>query len=171
MEESEIILNKVAASGLITIDLQEYYSQHERVLFDLKHNLFQGLILKEKDFREFVSVHDWSSYQGKNVAVTCTEDAIIPVWAYMLVISKLTPFANYCTVGTIEDMNVLLFQIALNNFDPTDYKDKKVVIKGCSKYPVPTFAYAELTKKLLPFTSSIMYGEPCSTVPIYKRPK
>lgn len=171
MEIEDEIVNKVSSSSLITINLEDYYSPNRRILFDLKDNLFNGMILREKDFREFLANHNWNSYKDANVAITCTEDAIIPVWAYMLVVSKLSPFVNFCMVGTLDDMETALFQKALTNFNPSEFSAAKVVIKGCSKFPVPAYAYAEVTRLLLPFTSSIMYGEPCSTVPIYKKPK
>jgi hypothetical protein len=171
MEVENEITNRVATSGLVTIDLEEFYSSNERYLFDLRDNLYNGLILKEKDFREFVTMHNWSQYSGKNVAITCTEDAIIPNWAYMLVVSKLAPYVNYCFIGSLLELDNAMFQDALARFDPAGFLNAKVVIKGCSKHPVPAAAYGELTRLLMPFASSIMYGEPCSTVPVYKRPK
>jgi hypothetical protein len=172
MENSEDeIVNRVINSGLVSFDLEEYYHKGERVLFDIKDNLFQGLILREKDFREFLKNHDWSFYKDKNVAIICSEDAIVPTWAYMLLVSKLEPVANIVVFGDLSDLEQALFQNALNKIDITQFKDARVVIKGCGNFPVPVFAYAEITRILRPVVLSIMYGEPCSTVPIYKRPK
>lgn len=168
---SDEIINKVANSGLITIDLEEFYVEGERVLLDVKPLLFQELILKEKDFREFVKNEDWSKYKNKLVAITCTNDAIVPTWAYMLLSLALEPFAKKIVFGNLEQLEVVLFEDALVKFDPTQYKDARIVIKGCSNKPVPINAYVKLTAALKPFAKSIMYGEPCSTVPLYKAPK
>jgi hypothetical protein len=169
--EQEPIVNRVAQSQLVTLDLEELYDQGERTVLDLKDTLYQGLILREKDFRIWVKEHDWNQYQGMNVAVNCSADAIIPTWAYMLVITKIQPFAKRVMLGSLEALEQSLFQEALANLDIRNYQNAKVVIKGCSKYPVPGFAYAEVTRLLTPVVSSLMYGEPCSTVPIYKKPK
>jgi hypothetical protein len=169
--ENDGIVNRVANSGLISLDLEDYYHKGERVEYDLASNLYQGLILKEKDFREFIKSNDWASYSGKNVAIICTADAILPTWAYMLLISKLQPHANMVVAGDLADLEQALYQQAIARIDVNEFKDAKVVVKGCGKYPVPVFAYAELTRKLLPVAASIMYGEPCSTVPVYKKPK
>jgi hypothetical protein len=168
--EGEIV-NRVANSDLVLINLEEYYDQGERVVYDVKDNLYQGLILREKEFRAFVKDNDWSVYSGKNVAIVCSEDAIVPSWAFMLLISKIEPFANHVVVGDLEHLDQALFQNALRAIDPASYKGAKVIVKGCSKYPVPLYAYGELTRMLRPFVQSLMYGEPCSTVPIYKAPK
>jgi hypothetical protein len=165
---SEEIINKVANSGLITIDLEEFYPKGERVLFDLKPLLFHELILKEKDFREFIKQHDWTFYQDKLVAITCTADAIIPTWAFMLVSISLEPYAKKIIFGNLETLETLLFSDVLKSIDYSKYKDQRIVIKGCSNLPVSTNAYVELVKELRPFAKSIMYGEPCSTVPLYK---
>ncbi len=167
--QEDIIINKVANSGLITLDLEEYYHAGERVLYDIADNLFHGLILKEKDFREFLKQHNWVQYQNKNVAIICSADAIVPTWAYMLLVTHLEPYANLVVFGSIETLENALFQQALCKIDVNQYKDAKVVIKGCSRVPVPTYAYVEVTRLLKPYVKSIMYGEPCSTVPIYKR--
>lgn len=167
----EAIVNRVAKSPLISFDLEEYYPKEERVLYDLKDNLFQGLILREKDFREFVKNHDWSQYQDKFVAVTCTVDAIVPTWAYMLLTVKLTPFAKEIVFGNLEDLEKVIFQKVLDNLNIKEFEGKKIVVKGCSNLPVPTSAYVEITRKLQPIAQSLMYGEPCSTVPLYKKPK
>ena len=171
MDQESTIINRVAGSGILTIDLETFYPNGERVVYDLKDNLFQGLILKEKDFRDFLKENDWSRYAGKNVAITCSTDAIIPAWAYMLLMTKLQPFAQKVILGSPEELEKELFAEVLNKIDYTQYKDAKVVIKGCSDKPVPASAYLQLTNKLLPYASSIMYGEPCSTVPVYKKAK
>lgn len=168
--QTEEIINRVANSGLISLDLEDYYHKGERVVYDLKENLFQGLILREKDFREFLKSHDWSSYEGKNVAITCSEDAIIPTWAYMLLTLYLEPFAANIVFGDLEQLEEKLFFDALARIDVESFRGKKVVIKGCSKYPVPISAYVEITRLLKPVVQSLMFGEPCSTVPLYKRP-
>lgn len=166
---SEPILNKVADSGLITLDLETYYPAGEILTFDLKPFLLMELILKEKDFRQALQQHDWSVYSGKRVAVTCTADAIIPVWAYMLVATYLQPVAADVVLG---DEKEALKQVFLRNIDAIDvaeYEDKRVVIKGCGETPIGEYAYMEITKKLRPVAKSIMYGEPCSTVPVFKK--
>lgn len=168
---SDEIINKVAQSGLITIDLEELYPQGERVLLDIKDRLFQGLILREKDFREFVSTHDWSQYKDKYVAVTCSTDAIVPTWAYMLLAVSLEPFAKKTVFGDLEMLEATLYNELLSKLDTGQYKDARIVIKGCSNLPVPRSAYVELTRLLRPVAKSIMYGEPCSTVPLYKAKK
>lgn len=167
--ENEII-NKVANSGLITIDLEEYYPKGERILFDLKPLLFQELILKEKDFREFIKQHDWDLYKNKFVAITCTTDAVIPTWAYMLISIALEPVAKKTIFGNLQTLEAVLFHEALQLINYSDYADKRIVIKGCGNLPVTTNAYVELVNRLKPFAKSIMYGEPCSTVPLYKAP-
>lgn len=169
--ETEEIINKVAGSGLVSLDLESYYDQGERVVYDLKDNLYQGLILREKDFRAFLKEHDWSAYSGKHVAITCSEDAIIPTWAFMLLTLQLQPYAGQIVFGDLEKLEERLFYAALDRIDPEDYRDKKVVVKGCSKYAVPTSTYVEVTRRLKPVVQSLMFGEPCSTVPLYKRPR
>jgi hypothetical protein len=165
------IVNKVAQSGLIEFNLEEYYPKGERVLFDIKEHLFQGLILKEKDFREFVKNEDWSKYTEKFVALTCTADAVVPTWAYMLLVTALEPFAKKIVFGDLKTLEVVLYNDALSKINPEDYKDQRIVIKGCSNLPVPESAYVEVTRILRPVAKSIMYGEPCSTVPLYKKTK
>lgn len=169
--ESELIINKVASSGLISLDLEEYYHPGERLVYDIKDNLFQGLLLREKDFREFIKSHDWSQYQGKNIAIICSEDAIVPTWAYMLLATSLQPHANMFVFGNLESLEDKLFSEAISKLDPEEFRGKKIVVKGCSKFPVPIAAYVEITRLLKPVVQSLMFGEPCSTVPLYKRPK
>lgn len=169
MSDQNEIINRVASSSLITLDLEEYYHQGERLVYDLRQNLVDDLILKEKPFREFISSNDWSVYTGKNVAIQCTADAIVPTWAYMLVASRVSSYAHMVVYGSLDNLEQALFQQALQNINIERFRNAKVVIKGCSKYPVPPFAYVELTRLLTPVVSSLMYGEPCSTVPIYKK--
>lgn len=167
--ETEQIINRVAKSGLVTLDLEDYYHPGERVVYDLKDNLFMGLILKEKDFREFLKGHDWSQYAGKNVALTCSEDAIVPTWAYMLLTIQLQPYANMVVFGSLPDLEEKLYFDAIARINPDEYRDARVVVKGCSKVPVPVAAYVEITRVLRPVALSLLFGEPCSTVPLYKR--
>ena len=168
---NETIVNRVASSTLITFNLEEYYHAGERVIYDIRQNLFQDLILKEKDFRAFVKAYDWQQYTGKNVALTCSTDAVIPTWAYMLLTSVISPYANLVVFGDLEALEQALFQQALDKVDLHQFEDQRVVIKGCSKVEVPVFAYVEIIRLLQPITKSLMYGEPCSTVPIYKAKK
>src|ERR1022692_211005 len=165
--ENEII-NKVAESGLISIDLEELYIPGERTLFDLKGWLFEKLILKEKDFRDQIKNHDWSQYQNKLVALTCTADAIVPTWAFMLIATKLEPFAKKIMFGDLKKLEEGLFHEQIQTLNLENYRNQRIVIKGCSKVEVPASAYVEITALLRPVAKSIMYGEPCSTVPIYK---
>ena len=167
----EQIVNRVSNSGLISLDLASFYPKGERVVYDMAQNLFQGMILREKDFRAFIKTHDWSVYQDKNVAIICSADAIVPTWAYMLLAIHLEPYAHYFTFGNLEDLEKLLFQKVLGEINPEDYRDQRVVIKGCGDLPIPTSAYVEITRLLRPVTKSIMFGEPCSTVPLYKQPR
>jgi hypothetical protein len=166
---SEEIVNKVAASGLITLNLEEMRANGERVLYDIKQNLFQEIILKEKDFRAYVKSNDWKAYEGKNVAIICSSDAIVPTWAYMLLASVISPYANHVIFGDLEQLEQSLYQQAIDALDPEDYRDKRLVIKGCGDEAVPVYAYAEIVRKLQPVAKSIMYGEPCSTVPVFKK--
>jgi hypothetical protein len=163
------IINKVAESGLITLDLASWYPGGEAAIFDMKDHLFMGMILKEKDFRESLKNLDWSIYEGKNVAVTCSVDAIIPVWAYMLVATYLQPLAKEIVMGDEKELHKTLFLKNLSGIDTSTFADKRVVIKGCGDTPIGDFAYMEITKLLRPVAKSIMYGEPCSTVPVFKK--
>jgi hypothetical protein len=169
MEIQENIINKVAQSGLVTLDPAQFYAPGERVVYDIKDNLFHGLMLREKDFREFVKTHDWAQYQDKNVAVTCTADAIVPAWAYMLLANRLAPYAREVVFGDADVLETVLFVKEVARLDVEQYRDQRIVIKGCGDIPVPVSAYVELTQKLTPVAKSLMFGEPCSTVPIYKR--
>jgi uncharacterized protein YqgQ len=163
------LVNRVASSALMTIDLEELYPMEELAVFDLKDYLFMELILKEKDFREALKNHDWKQYKGKNLTVFCSTDAIIPMWAYMLVATNAAPYATDIINATPERVVEIIFLKKLTTLDLADYVDKRIVVKGCSDRPVPASAYLEITRKLQPIALSIMFGEPCSTVPVYKR--
>lgn len=165
------IVNKVALSSLKTFNLEDYYPVGERKLIDIKDWLFEGIILKEKDFREALKHHDWSQYQDAYVALHCSSDAIIPGWAYLLITSYLHGFSKKVVFGNLEFLNSLLYQEALQEVDFTEYQEKPVIIKGCSNKPVPENAYLLALQMLQPQAKSIMYGEACSAVPLYKRPK
>jgi hypothetical protein len=169
--ENEEILNRVTNSALITFDLEDLYEQGERVLIDIKDQLYEGLILREKDFRTFIRDHSWSDYKGKLIAITCLSDAIIPTWAYMLMTVALQPYAKKIVFGNLDNLERVLYQDALEKVDWEKFKDNKIVVKGCSKVNVPVEAYVEVINKLRPIASSIMYGEACSTVPLFKKPK
>jgi hypothetical protein len=173
------IVNKVAESGLLEINLEDYYPKGERELLDIKQCLTslsfgegrgEAFVLKEKDFREFVKSENWSKYKDKFVAITCSADAIVPIWAYMLLSTSIQPFAKNVVFGDLKTLETILFTQALSKINPEDFRDKKAVIKGCGNLPVPESAYVELTRILTPVAKSIMYGEPCSTVPVMKAP-
>ena len=168
---AEEIINRVVNSKLKTFDLEEIYPEGERIVFDIKDWLFQELILKEKDFRAFVKKHDWSQYKNSFVAVSCSVDAIIPSWAFMLVVSELTSFANKVVIGDLELLETAIYQELISFLDFKEYIDLPVIIKGCSNKPIPNSAYAFLIEKLQPIAKSIMFGEACSTLPIYKLQK
>lgn len=165
------LLNKVSESSIITLDLETYYPKEATVVFDMKEHLYMGLILKEKDFRETMKNINLSSFKGKNVALTCSADAIIPIWAYMLVASYLEPIANELVFGDSDFLHKTLFLKNIAKINVADYEDKRVVIKGCGELPISETAYVAITSLLRPVAKSIMYGEPCSTVPIYKKAK
>jgi hypothetical protein len=167
---SELIIeNKVAGSGLITLNLEDYFDKTPRAELDIKPWLFREMILKEKDFREYVKQHNWEQYAGKHVAVYCSTDAIIPTWAYMLIAIQLQPLAKRIVFGTTETLNTLLYEEAINVIDFAQFTDKRMIVKGCSDVPVPVQAYVEVTRRLMPFAKSIMYGEACSNVPLFKK--
>jgi len=163
------IINRVANSKLVTFDLEDYYPKGERVLFDIKDWLLEGLILREADFRGSALAHDWSQYKDKYVALTCSTEAIIPAWAYMLLAIYLQAFAKKVVTGDLEIMETVLYTEIIHNMDVADLKDKLVIIKGCSNKPVPKNAYLLIIEKLQPVVKSLMYGEACSSVPLYKR--
>ena len=167
----EILVNKVSESGLVTLDLEDFYPKEETAVFDMKEYLFMGLILKEKEFREMMKSLDLDIYKGKNVAITCTADAVIPMWAYMLAASYLQPVANEIIFGDADFLHKTIFLKNIAKINAADYTDKRVVIKGCGELPITETAYVAVTGLLRPVVKSIMYGEPCSTVPIYKKTK
>jgi hypothetical protein len=169
MENQGTIVNKVALSGLITFDLATLSPKGERVLFDIKDQLFHGLILREKDFREFVKTNDWSKYQDKNVAITCSADAIIPTWAYMLLANRLEPYAREIIFGNLDVLETFLYEKSLEQLDMRQFEGERIMVKGCGDIKVPESAFITLTKKLSKVAKSIMYGEACSSVPIFKR--
>lgn len=171
MSEQREIVNRVASSPIVTFNLEDYYHTGERVIYDIAQNLFQGLILKEKDFRQFVKEHDWEQYKGQNVALTCSEDAIVPTWAYMLLTTKMEAYANTVVFGDRNLLEYALFKEALSAVNLEEFRDRPVVIKGCGDLPVPESAYVEITRLIKPYAKAIMYGEPCSTVPLYKKPR
>ena len=167
----EEIVNRVANSSLVSLDFDEFIDQSEQAFFDIKDGLFQGMILREKDFRTYIKEYDWSQYQGKNVGVYCSVDAIVPTWAYMLVATKLDGVANKMVFGQQAELEKELIDEAISQIPQKELRDAKVVIKGCGNLQSRDYAFFELTKKLTPIVSSIMYGEPCSTVPVFKRKK
>lgn len=168
--EKEIV-NRVAQSQLMTFDLEDFYPKGERKVLDIKDWLYEGLILREKEFRTHVEAQDWTTFQDAYVALTCSSDAIIPGWAYMLVTSNLLPYAKKVVVGSLEDLETALYQTLLENLDVSEFTDKPVIIKGCSNKPVPENAYLMAMAKLQPIAKSVMYGEACSSVPLFKRKK
>jgi hypothetical protein len=165
----EEIVNRIAKSGIITIDLDLYFPQDPIIPFDIKDWLWQGLVLKEKDFRERLEIYDWESFRNTIVTIYCSADAIVPFWAFMLLAVKLEPVAKELAYGTSEQYLAMHYSKELSKLNPLDFKDKRVIIKGCGDYPVPVSSYVEITTMLRPYATSIMYGEPCSTVPVYKR--
>ncbi|WP_164109182.1 MULTISPECIES: DUF2480 family protein [Sphingobacterium] len=170
MDIQENIVNKVAQSGLITIDLAQYAPPKESIfVYDIKDNLFHGLILKEKDFRAFVKEHDWSQYAGKHIGITCSTDAIVPTWAYMILSNKLSPFAKSLHFGSQEEVLRDVISEAIQSIDYARYQDQRIVVKGCGDVFIPESAFVLFTHKLTQVAKSIMYGEPCSTVPVFKR--
>lgn len=168
---SKEIINRVANSQLVTLDLEDFYPKGDRVQLDISHWLYEGLILKEKDFRDSVKNHDWSQYQGAYVAISCSSDAIIPSWAYLLLSSSLAPYAEKISVGDLNLLENLIFQDIVSNIPVNDFKDRPVIIKGCSEKNIPESAYVLLTQKLIPVVKSLMFGEACSSVPLYKKKK
>lgn len=166
--ENEII-NRVAQSALTSIDLEEYYPKGQTAVFDLKDYLFMGLILKEKDFRASLQALNWEQFRDKNVAVTCSADAIIPMWAYMLVASNLQPIAKEVVFGDEKTMLQSLLIRNLSAIKGEDYTDRRVIVKGCGDVAIPEAAYVEITTRLRPYVKSLMYGEACSNVPIFKK--
>lgn len=171
MTEEQEIVNKVANSQLVTFNLEDYYQAGDRVLLDIKDQLYEGLLLREKDFRSFIKTHDWPQYKNKFVAITCSTEAIVPTWAYMLFSIALNPFAKKIVFGTLEELEKKIYSDALSQIDWATFQDSKVVIKGCSKVSVPIAIYVDVVNQLKPYASSLMFGEPCSTVPLFKKSK
>ncbi len=165
------IVNRVASSTLVTFNLEDYYQPGERILIDVSDQLYQGLVLREKDFRDFIRTHNWSQYQNKFVAIVCSSDAIVPTWAYMLVAIALQPYAQKVVFGSLEQLEIEIFLDRLQLINWLQFANTKVVLKGCSKVYVPMAVYIEATNQLSAVASSLMYGEPCSTVPLFKRSK
>ncbi|MCT4699955.1 DUF2480 family protein [Tenacibaculum haliotis] len=165
------IINRIANSKLITIDLEDYYPQGKRVVFDIKNWLYEELILREKDFRELVKNHDWSQYKNNYVSLTCSSDAIIPSWAYLLLTAQLSAFAKKTVVGGLELLETVIYQEVINTLEVSQFKDKPIIIKGCTNKPIPASAYTLLISKIQPIAKTIMFGEACSTVPLYKKMK
>jgi len=165
------IVNRVANSNLKTIDLEDFYPKGERVLFDIADWLYEKLILKEKDFRTTVENYDWSQLKDKHIAFTCSADAIIPSWAYLLLTTKASQFAKKCVVGNLNILETVLYVEIISNFDLRQFEGNPVIIKGCANKPIPETAYTLLIQKLLPVAKTIMYGEACSTVPLFKQTK
>ncbi len=170
-DTKDVLTNRVANSGIITYNLEELFPQNEFYTFDIKDYLFQGLILKEKDFRTALKEFDWSQVENKILLVYCSSDAIIPLWSYMLVSSYASTIAAEIWQGNQESFLNHHYEQKINSIDPKDFQEKRVVIKGCSNKPVPPHAYAKMVQHLKPYAQSIMFGEPCSTVPIFKRPR
>ncbi|MEE9348631.1 MAG: DUF2480 family protein [Flavobacteriaceae bacterium] len=165
------IVNKVANSKLVTIDLEDFYPEGKRVSLDIKQWLFEAVVLKEKDFRAFVSNYDWAQYQDHYVALHCSSDAIIPAWAYLLITTKLAPYTSRVVVGDLQAIENVLFTEIIFKLDVEFFRNKLIIIKGCTEKPIPQNAYVQLIERLLPVASSIMYGEACSSVPLYKKGK
>jgi hypothetical protein len=165
------ILNRVASSPIVSLNMEEFYPQEERMVFDLKSFLFQELILREKEFRQSLKEFDWAVYTNKWVAVMCTADAIVPTWAYMLVCTYLEGKAKGYAVGDLEVLEQYVVEVTLSGIKVSDFRDRPVVIKGCSKFPIPLFAYGRLISLLQKEAKSVMFGEPCSTVPLFKKGK
>ncbi|HDZ14525.1 hypothetical protein LCGC14_0819580 [marine sediment metagenome] len=168
-QASEPILNRVAQSKIITFNLEDYFLEGKRISLDIKNWLYEGLILREKDFREALDKHDWSQYQDAYIAMHCSSDAIIPGWAYMLIATKLEPYAAKILQGDLTQLETSIYQTVIEALDVSEFKDRLVIIKGCTNKPVPPNAYLLITQKLQPVVKSLMYGEACSSVPLFKR--
>lgn len=166
---AEEIINRVANSKLMTVDLEDYYPEGKRILFDIKDWLFKGLVLREKDFRQKVIEHDWSQYKDAYIALTCSTDAIVPAWAFMLLSSSLEPYAKKIIKGDLEQLETSIYEEIIPSINLSEFQEKPIIIKGCSNKPVPTNAYILMINRLKTVAKSIMYGEACSSVPLYKR--
>lgn len=167
----EEIINRVANSKLVTIDLEAYYPEGKRLSLDISQWLYEGIVLREKEFRAAMKAHDWSPYKDAFVSIHCSTDAIIPGWAFMLVSLQLNLVAKKAVVGSQNDLETLIFSEIISDIDPSDYIDKPVIIKGCAHKPIPENAYVLLAQKLQSTAKSILYGEACSSVPLFKKSK
>ena len=165
----EEIKNRVTESKLITFDLEDFYPEGNRIELDISQFLFEGILLKEKDFRAGVKSHNWSQYQDSYVALTNINDALVPAWAFMLLTTHLTPMTKRVSIGNLEQLEISIFSKIIENLDISNYQDKLIIIKGCSNRPIPENTYLQLIQKLPPIVKSLMYGEACSSVPLYKR--
>ncbi len=166
---SDEIINRVQKSSLITIDLEDFYPTGQRLVFDISDWLYERIILKEKDFREKIKKHNWSKYSGKYVAINCLTDAIIPSWAFMLITINLEGYAKLVVQGNLDDLENAVFYNVIEKIEISEYENKSVIIKGCSNMPIPDNAYIFLIQKIKPVVKSLMFGEACSTVPLYKK--
>jgi hypothetical protein len=165
------LINRVAASAIVSLNMEEFYPQEERVQFDLADYLFQGLVLREKEFRVALKGLDWNQFADKWVAVTCSADAIVPTWAFMLVCTYLEGMAKGYCVGDLEALEQYIVEETLSKLPLESFKDRSVVVKGCSKVAIPLYAYGRLVSLIQGEAKSLMFGEPCSTVPLYKKGK
>lgn len=170
MEEQPIV-NRVAKSKIQTFDLEKIYPDGERVALDISQWLYKGFVVKEKEFRESLKKHNWEQYQGQFIAIYCSNDAIVPEWAYMLITTYLNDYAQKIVYGSLHELEIQLFNDVLRQIDPEEYSDKPVIIKGCSEKSIPQNAYIQLVQKLQPVVKSMMFGEACSSVPLYKKPR
>ena len=168
---SDEIINRVANSKLVTIDLEDYYPKGNRIVFDIQDWLLEGFVLREKEFRQQANDHDWEQYKNCYVALTCSTDAIIPAWAYMLLSTYLEPYAVKTVIGNLNTLETSIYQDIISDLNVSEFKDMPIIIKGCSNKPIPDNAYIQLTTKLKPIVKSIMYGEACSSVPLFKKSK
>ena len=166
---SKEIVNRVAKSSLITLNLEDYYPSGQRILFDIKDWLYEGLVLREKEFRQNVKDHNWSDYQDSYVALTCSSDAIIPDWAFMIIALELESYAKKVIIGNLDQLESYIYQDIIKSIDLKEFKDKPVIIKGCSNKPIPINAFTMIVTKLKPVAKSLMYGEACSSVPLFKK--
>lgn len=170
MEEQPIV-NRVAKSKIQTFDLEKIYPHGERVALDISQWLYKGFVVKEKEFRESLKKHNWEQYQGQFIAIYCSNDAIVPEWAYMLITTYLNYYAQKIVYGSLHELEIQLFNDVIRQIDPEEYRDKPVIIKGCSEKSIPQNAYIQLVQKLQPVVKSMMFGEACSSVPLYKKPR
>ena len=168
---AEEIVNKVAQSKLMPVNLEDFYPAGRRIQIDLKDWLFEGIMLREKDYRAAIKEHDFSQYQDAYVALHCSEDAIIPTWAYMLMTSNVTPFAKKVVQGDLVQLETALYHEIIGSLNVSDYEGQRIIMKGCGEKPVPVSAYTAFVEKVQPVALSILFGEPCSTVPVYKKPR